>query len=225
MGEIEAAVRVDAQPSQEDKKAAANVVIYNEGAFEETWKQVYKAWQAAFPAVVKSQADIEASPGTLVVQRAGAGEAELIARLIARLSSGKRQLTPEQVMVNFGDKAYLLLQENGIPCGIVGWQVENLVARIDDVYIDDHLPQEDALSMLLKEAEAAARELQCELTLLFMPLKFQGLQDFHRSLGYSSQPVQSLGVRAWDEAARESSSTETFVLYKQLRNDRVLRPV
>ncbi len=69
-------------------------------------------------------------------------------------------------MVAFGDKAYLLLRKGGIPCGILGWQVENLVMKIDDVYLDENLPAENALSLLLKEAEDASQELNCELSLI-----------------------------------------------------------
>ncbi len=150
---------------------------------------------------------------------------EQIAGLINRLSNGKRRLNYEQVMVAFGDKAYLLLRKSGIPCGILGWQVENLVMKIDDVYLDENLPAEYALSLLLKEAEDASQELNCELSLIFLPLKFQGREELFASLGYSSGPIQNLGVRAWEEAVRESLSDEVIVLYKKLREDRVLKPV
>lgn len=225
MSDTEAATRVDAQPSQEEKKSAADIVISNDGVYDETWKQVYKAWQATFLAAQKAPTRKGASSHVFEVKRAGPGEAGQVAQLIERLSGGTRQLTSEQVMRAFGEKAYLLLQKNGIPSGIIGWQVENLVARIDDVYIDDNLPQELALSLLLKEAEHASRDLYCEISLLILPLKLKALEGIFTSLGYSSQPFQGLGVPAWEEAARESSSTETYVLYKQLRADRITKPV
>jgi dephospho-CoA kinase len=37
--------RIHAQPPQEMKTAAANVVIQNAGSFEDTWKQVVAAWK------------------------------------------------------------------------------------------------------------------------------------------------------------------------------------
>ena len=36
---------------------------------------------------------------------------------------------------------------------------------------------------------------------------------------------QRLGVRAWQEAAQESLQPGAVMLFKQLRTDRVLRPV
>src|SRR5512142_3007994 len=45
-----------AQLSQEQKMAAANMVIRNTGAFEDTWRQVMAAWQKMIPAGVAASA-------------------------------------------------------------------------------------------------------------------------------------------------------------------------
>jgi hypothetical protein len=45
------------------------------------------------------------------------------------------------------------------------------------------------------------------------------------SLGYQRKAIPGLGVRAWEEAALESMPGGSFMLFKQLRQDRVLRPV
>ena len=45
MSEAEARQRIAAQPPQEQKLAAANIVIRNDSSFEETWKQVTAAWK------------------------------------------------------------------------------------------------------------------------------------------------------------------------------------
>ncbi len=45
-------------------------------------------------------------------------------------------MTEDQVMEAFGDKAFLLLQLENDLVGIAGWQVENLVARTTDLYLD-----------------------------------------------------------------------------------------
>ncbi len=49
MTERDALQRIHAQPPQELKKAAANVVIETSGSMEETWKQVVNAWKAIPP--------------------------------------------------------------------------------------------------------------------------------------------------------------------------------
>jgi dephospho-CoA kinase len=45
MSEKEALQRIHAQPAQEVKIAAANLVIQNAGSFEDTWKQVLTGWK------------------------------------------------------------------------------------------------------------------------------------------------------------------------------------
>ena len=49
MSEQDALQRIHAQPAQEVKTAAANVVIQNSGSFEDTWKQVVAAWKGISP--------------------------------------------------------------------------------------------------------------------------------------------------------------------------------
>ena len=46
MSEQEALQRIHAQPDQEVKIAAADLVIKNAGSFEDTWKQVLAGWKA-----------------------------------------------------------------------------------------------------------------------------------------------------------------------------------
>ena len=44
-------------------------------------------------------------------------------------------------MAAFGEKAFLLLMADKQLVGLVGWQVENLVARTTDLYIESRHPQ------------------------------------------------------------------------------------
>lgn len=226
-GATEAAAqqRITAQPPQEKKLSAANVVIRNVGSFEDTWQQVYTAWQKTFPSFDAEPVETETVAGELSVYHARPREAGEIAELITSLSAGKRQVSREEVMEYFGDKAFLLLRLDGKSRGVVGWKVENLVARTDDVYLDPNLPIADALRALMEEVERASRELQCEASLLILPSHMTSHEAAFRSLGYQQRTIQSLGVRAWEEAAEESMLVDMIMLFKQLRQDRVLRPV
>ena len=44
-------------------------------------------------------------------------------------------------------------------------------------------------------------------------------------LATSSAPRLQLGARAWQEAAQESLNAASVLFFKQLRLDRVLRPI
>jgi dephospho-CoA kinase len=128
-------------------------------------------------------------------------------------------------MAAFGEKAFLLLKVDGRIAGLVGWQVENLVARINDVYIEQACWIPDLFKRLMDVVEEASRDLQCEAALLFLPANLARQEEMWRRSGYEPRTVQSLGVRAWQEAAVESMPPGSVMLFKQLRKDRVLRPV
>ena len=220
--------RVDAQAPQEEKLQAADVIIRNAGSFETTWKQVLAAWketvvrEEAEPAVEKRE---PVAAGEMLVQRAGPGEANEIAAFITEVSAGKRAMTSGDVMAAFGEKAFLLLKDGGELVGILGWQVENLVTRVDDVFLANGVDLPRGIETMVKEVELASEELQCEAALAFLSPTLAQSVDVWQELGYEARTVKDLSVRAWQEAAMESMPAGTVLYFKQLRKDRVLRPV
>jgi dephospho-CoA kinase len=206
--------------------SAAKTVIHNEGSFEETWQQVTAAWKILFPTFDSGIYKPVAAPkGVMLVEKARPRHAAEIAALVSRLSDGREKPTNEDIMAAFGEKAFLFLKLDGVPVGVVGWQVENLVERTDDVYVEPSQPLAKAMEALLTEIETTSRDLQCEIALLFLPPELSGQEDIWASLGYEMCTVDSLGVRAWQEAAEETLGKGETMFYKQLRKDRVLRPV
>jgi len=218
--------RINSQPLQVDKVKLANIVIHNEGSFENTWGQVTKAWSDLFPTYETGVTKpIETPTGELIVEKARPRHASEIATLIGRLSDGRTKPTSEDIMAAFGEKAFLFLKLDGKPVGIVGWQVENLVERTDEVYIEPSQSLLKAMQALLNEVEATSRDLQCEIALLFLPPELSKPVEIWKSLGYEPRTIESLGVRAWQEAAQETMGNGESLFFKQLRKDRVLRPV
>jgi dephospho-CoA kinase len=218
--------RVNAQPPQVEKVKAANAVIHNEGSFEDTWQQVTRAWQVLFPTYESGVFEpVTPAEGVMLVEKARPRHAGEIAALINRLSDGRRKPSSEDIMASFGEKAFLFLKMDGTPVGVVGWQVENLVERTDDVFIEPEQPLATAMQALLNEIETTSRDLQCEVALLFLTPELSSKVDIWSSLGYESCTIESLGVRAWQEAAQETMGEGESMFCKQLRKDRVLRPV
>jgi dephospho-CoA kinase len=230
MTEDDALQRIHSQSAQEEKIAAATVVLRNNGSIEDLWKEVSKAWKRLVPAPeAESSIEIESKPGTdtnlFVLRRGRPRDAEKIAGLITRLSKGKRAMSRDAVMDAFGDKAFLLLQMGGELVGVAGWQVENLVARTPDLYLDPKIPADKALPLLLHEVERASGELQCEASLVFPPIDLVGFDAVWKQTGYERRAPQSLGVQAWTDAAIESMPKGSALFFKQLRADRILRPI
>ncbi len=218
--------RVNSQPSQDEKLAVANVVIRNTASYEHTWRQVVAAWQALFPGQeARPLRPPTATRGEMVVERARPRQAGEIAAFITRITANQKKMSREDVMAAFGEKAFLLLKMDGKLIGLAGWQVENLVARTDEVYLEPNLDPARALRLIIEEVEKASRDLLCEASLLFLPASLARRDEIWRSLGYEARSIESLGVRAWQEAAQESMPAGTVLLFKQLRKDRVLHPV
>lgn len=224
MSREEAAQRIHFQSAQHQKLAAANVVIQNTGNFEQTWQNVTAAWKKINPQADTLQITTQPQ-GEFVVARGRPRDSAAIAELVTRLSGGAKSMSQEDVMVAFGEKAFLLLQVNGQNVGVAGWQVENLVARTTEFFIDPSVPVEAGLKTLMTEVERASGELQCEASLLFLPPSLAALQGIWKHLGYEPRTPQSLGVQAWSDAAIESAQPNTTLFFKQLRQDRVLRPI
>jgi dephospho-CoA kinase len=218
--------RIRAQAPQSDKLAAAAVIIRNTGSYDELWNQVSTEWKRFAPK--PETGPLPASntqPGTYLLLRGRPRDAQRIAEFISRQSKGRRALQANDVMEAFGEKAFLMLFSGSELVGVAGWQVENLVARTDDLFIDPKVSAEKSLPLLLNEVEEASNALQCEASLVFPPMDLVGFDTVWKRLGYSRRAAETLGSQAWMEAANESMPRGAALFFKQLRADRVLRPI
>lgn len=226
MTEATAKQRIAAQAPQELKLRAAKAIIKNDGSFENTWEQVQKEWEKLpQPEDHALPEPPTARPGGIIVRRGMPQDAEEIARFITRVTHGKKRMTRQDVMAAFGEKAFLLIERDAQIAGVAGWQVENLVTRIDELYFDSNLTIDQAIPALMESVEEASAELQSEASLLFLPPYLAQHVGAWRGVGYKPQTIQGLGVRAWQEAAIESMPRGASLWFKRLRDDRVLRPL
>jgi dephospho-CoA kinase len=233
MSEIEARQRIAAQPPQEQKIAAANFVVRNDNSFEETWKQINAAWLKFIPKTSEAVEEVQAQKvqperslpqGEISVLRGKPRDSEAIAALINRVRKNARPIGRYEIIAAFGEKAFLMLNVGSSLTGILGWQVENLVARTVDIYLLPEFSTMQVLPALIEEMERSSKNLQCEASLIFAPPEIAD-ETFWHNLGYEKRAAQSLGVSAWQEAAAESMRPDSVLFFKQLRVDRVLRPI
>jgi dephospho-CoA kinase len=224
--------RIHTQSAQSAKVSLANIVITNTGSFDDLWKQVSAVWKEIVPGAGGDATDTSISKPQVVaasagfaVQRGKPKHSSSIAELITRLSKGKRSMTSDNVMESFGDKAYMLLQLDGKLVGLAGWQVENLVTRTTDIFLEDHINPQKALDILIKEVERASSELQSEASLIFPMDELAAQEDLWKQIGYEKRTPETLGVQAWQDSASEALFAGGILLFKQLRQDRVLRPI
>lgn len=229
MSEKDARQRINAQLPQETQLGAAHVIIKNVSSYEDAWKQVTTAWKkyvSSFetPTVMVSE-PVHLSMGEVVVRRAGPKQVNDIIEVNNRLLHPSEALTKEKVMAAFGEKAYLLLQVERSYLGILAWQVENLVSRTTEVALDSALPPAQYIPIMIREMERASTDLQCEISLLNIPTSLSRHDALWKSLGYEACQPADLPVLAWQEAAEECIRKGSVLFFKQLRMDRVLRPI
>ncbi len=252
MTESEARIRMAAQPAQADKLARANVVIQNADGYEQTLKQVQQHLNALIgappppeeaaaeevrptpaeapapsPVAAEQPAAVPAPAPTtteIVVTRGGPRQAEMIAAFINRITG--TSLTRADVLLRFGQKAYMIAERGGEVVGLSGWQVENLITRIDELLFAPDAPVEQTTAKLLESIERASNDLQSEISLLFLSQAAPAtVQQAVQANGYARMEIADLKVPDWQEAAKESAPPNTVLAVKRLREDRVLKPI
>lgn len=162
----------------------------------------------------------------IVVRRAKPDDVGSIVALVNSAWSGEHKIEDVSVIDRLGSVGFLIAERDKTIIGLLGWQAENLVVRLTDFLVSSASERFDVGQALLAEMEQAARELECEAILLFLPQPTPpALVEFWEALEYKSQVVADL-PRAWQQAAKESGLDDNgTVVLKKLRERRVLRPM
>lgn len=181
---------------------------------------------ASHPAVDGGVSPAAKAASQVIIRRGMPGNAETIASFITRVSS--KPISRMDIMLAFGQKSFLLAYgKNETLIGVVGWQVENLITRVDEFYIAPETPKADVLGELITAVEDASKELQSEVSFIVLPRVLGG--EIGRSFiqrGYRPLKLEEIRFPAWREAAQEMLTVpEADVLIKQLRADRVMKPI
>ena len=161
----------------------------------------------------------------VTVRRGMPSNAETIAGFISRQSG--TSVGRMDVIMAFGQKSYLLAETDSIePAGVIGWQVENLITRADELYVTSGPHLERVVYALIQAVEEASRELQSEVSFIFLATNASTelVQPFLKS-GYEITTVQDIKIPAWREAVQEVMQDNSQILTKKLRRDRVLKPI
>jgi dephospho-CoA kinase len=166
-----------------------------------------------------------APPSDVVVRRGMPANAEMIANFMS--NTGGKPTSRMDVMMSFGQKSYLLAQDKADKIlALIGWQVENLITRVDEFYISPDAPVEPVIGGLVTAVEAASRDLQSEVNFVFLPSSATGnMVDSFVTNGYEVVTPSQIKIPAWREAVSEIWSDSQKLLTKKLRADRVLKPI
>lgn len=165
--------------------------------------------------------------GDITVKRAMPPNADAIAKFISK-HSGK-SVSRMDVMMSFGEKSYLLAEDgaNNV-MAVLGWQVENLITRADEFYIENGIDKNGVVKGLASAIETASEELQSEVAFIFLPLTTPAdtVKAF-MTYEYQLTGIRDIKIPAWREAVQETLSDQEGlqILFKKLREDRILKPI
>jgi len=79
--------------------------------------------------------------------------------------------------------------------------------------------------LLLKKVEAEAKLLQAEISMIFMPKESNLPLSLFPKLGYDRKTAEELDSNAWYEAAKDRLGYGKLLFVKELRTDRVMKPL
>jgi dephospho-CoA kinase len=250
MAADEAKTRMLGQNPQSEKLKAATLVIQNDGNIEDTWKQVQVAVAKLAPApsappkpepVVKKEAVAEkpvepkkavAAPGPaaivgVTVRRGMPDNAEDIANFI-NTATGK-SIGRVDIMMAFGEKSYLVASdESETTVGLSGWQVENLITCVDELYVTESPEVSNVIHALVRAIEEASNALQSEVSFIFLPVDVsQSILEPFFANGYETITMEEIKIPAWRESVQNvlEEDENRQLLTKKLRQDRVLKPM
>jgi dephospho-CoA kinase len=162
----------------------------------------------------------------VTVKRGMPTNAEAIASFIN--SATNRNITRMDIMMAFGQKSYLLAQDQTERVlAVMGWQVENLITRVDEFYLAARIPAKPVVEGLISAIEEASKALQSEVAFFFLPQSVAAdLVSSFEQKGYEIMSVEQIKIPAWRESVQEIVSQQkgAVILAKKL-GDRILKPI
>lgn len=159
------------------------------------------------------------------VRRAKPSDIGDIVTFLNRVRADGPRVDRAQIMRSFADKGFMVADLDGALVSVVAWHVENLVACVEELYINPASLFAAVAPQVLHMIEDAAAQLMAEAALIFIAHGTpQDAVDLFCGRGYKTADLASL-PRAWREAATGLLKPEMKVLVKQLRESRVTRPI
>lgn len=161
----------------------------------------------------------------VTVKRGMPSNAEEIAAYISKFTG--KSIGKVDVMMAFGQKSYLLAADTSdATVGLIGWQVENLITCVDELYIAESPESAKVVYALIRAIEEASQELQSEVSFIFLPTgSAQTVLEPFLTSGYEITTVKDIKIPAWREAVQELLTEGQQILTRRLRKDRVLKPI
>jgi dephospho-CoA kinase len=218
---VQKAVAEESTPRSAPQRLSAG----SAGGLRERLKVKSEGGQAAPAAAAAETAGRPALVGDITVRRARPSDIPSILLLIQRSSGGAVKIKRAELLEALSERSYFIGQSGSDISTVVGWNVDNLVGRIDQIYIYPLEATETTGRAVLAEVEESADKHICEAILAFPSRDTpDAIYRLFTQLGYSPADKDNL-PRTWQLAVDESQPEDTFILLKVLRERPVTQPV
>lgn len=226
----DAQTRIESQEPAIYKLQKADHIIDTNGSIEKTWQQVQVGWDKYVGedlSNIQPIEDLSASQpintDNISLHRAKPTHAKDIADFINRYNDNQ-ELTATDIMISFGEKAYFLIKEKDEIIGLAGWQVENLVVKIDTILFTNSKYLKVGLTKIFKEIETSAEDLNAEVAIAMILKSDQNSEKNLPELSYESINIEDIKIKAWRDIINSEDIHNHNFWLKTLRKDRILRP-
>lgn len=245
LSEEQAALRVDAQPPQEEKIALADRVLVNDGDLDHLRRQVETAWlevqeqrrarEAEEVGAVQSHRPIEhrsqkgpdstaPAEDDLHIRRARRADVGAISALV-RKSRRKAPVDEAGVLEWLFSKGLLVATLDETLVGVAAWQIENLISVTDVVVVSPARLWRKVGGRLLAAIETAARSLMCEANIVLLPAgAARTVRAVLLKLGYQPQQAETLHP-IWQGVLAPFLAGEPELMVKWLRERMIMTPI
>jgi dephospho-CoA kinase len=163
-------------------------------------------------------------PDNLDIRRARPPDIPAILLLIQQATDGAVKMKRADLLMSLGERSYFIGQIGAEVKAVFGWNIENLVASLDRIYI--HPPEEADVvgTAILEEIEKSADQHICEIVVAFLPPDAPPeTRQLLASRGY--RPVADINdlPKAWQMGIAEHQPEGTDFVLRVLR-ERVTQP-
>lgn len=163
-------------------------------------------------------------PSSVTIRRATREDLQTIRDVMRKGSHGRISLDTAALAQRLFEWAFFVAATTKV-MGVVRWQAANFVACLKDLYVYPPGQRCRVGAPLLQRVEEEARALSCEVALLLATRKSSWRAvKFYRGMGYERAEQEAL-AQDWREVLAEHQDADEMILFKRLRETRVVVPV
>ncbi len=158
------------------------------------------------------------------VRRARPSDIPAVLLLIHRATQGAVKLKRADMLLALGERSYFIGQSGTDILAVIGWNIENLVSRVTEIYFHPEDAIREAGTAMLESIESSADSHICEVIVIFLPPNAPApLTQLLKERRYTPFPLEKMPA-AWQAAIQESQPAGSSFVIKVLR-ERVTHPI